>query len=61
MTTVESGILFKDGVLRKTHSHENMLLLFMLLRRHKLSCDVKTNGWQYPVKCEFNFIVLSHC
>lgn len=29
ITVVESGILFKDGVLKKNHSHENLLLLFM--------------------------------
>lgn len=29
ITIMESGILFKDEVLKKNHSHENMLLLFM--------------------------------
>lgn len=32
-------ILFKDGVLRKDHNQENMLLLFVLLRKRKISCE----------------------
>lgn len=60
MTTAERGILLKDGVLTKNHIHENTLFLFSLLRRHKISCDIKNNDWQYPIKCEFNFIFLSH-